>query len=258
MTITRIQSASQPARVLHVTDPHLFATTDGCLRGTNTHDSLMSVLQHIRDSDWPADLMAVTGDLIQDDTAGAYEQFRDIFSTLGMPVACIPGNHDIPSLMQSALDREPFSYCAVHELGNWVVVGIDSSVAGTAEGRVPESELSRLIDSIEASPAEHALVCLHHPPILMGSRWLDSVGLKNGSGFLQILYGVGKIRALLSGHVHQDYDCLHNNIRVMATPSTCRQFKKNSDVFMVDDNPPAYRRITLNPDGSLESELIWV
>ena len=47
-------------------------------------------------------------------------------------------------------------------------------------------------------------------------------------------------------------------MRIIATPSTCRQFLPGSDDFAVDNRPPAYRRITLLDDGSCETELIWV
>ena len=45
---------------------------------------------------------------------------------------------------------------------------------------------------------------------------------------------------------------------IIATPSACRQFAPGSATFAVDDNPPAYRRITLLDDGSFDTELIWV
>ena len=65
-------------RVLHLTDPHLFADPDGELRGTNTQVSLARVLAHYQASDWNADRVVMTGDIIQDDTAEAYQRFRDL------------------------------------------------------------------------------------------------------------------------------------------------------------------------------------
>ena len=66
------------------------------------------------------------------------------------------------------------------------------------------------------------------------------------------------VRAAIFGHVHQPYDAMHDGIRVIATPSTCRQFLPNSDEFGMDDRPPAYRRIELHNDGEFTSELIWL
>jgi len=82
-------------RILHLTDPHLFADTAGDLRGTVTHSSLRAVLDHYHDSDWRADLIVVTGDLIHDDSRRAYDHFCEILGSIGAPVYCVPGNHDV-------------------------------------------------------------------------------------------------------------------------------------------------------------------
>jgi Icc protein len=105
---------------------------------------------------------------------------------------------------------------------------------------------------------DNVLVCLHHPPVKMGSRWLDTVGLANADEFLARASASGNVKLALFGHVHQQSDTQHNGITIIGTPSTCRQFAAGSDTFAVDDNPPAYRRVTLYTDGRFEHELIWV
>jgi len=243
---------------LHVTDPHLFADPKSDLRGTITRDSLQRVLDHILASDWPADIVAVTGDLIQDDSAAAYERFCEQFSTLGLPVHCIPGNHDVRELMRNALQRPSFHYCESVRIGGWTIIGIDSCLAGTAGGEVSASELQRLGKILDESKDNHVLICLHHPPLPVGSKWLDSVGLNNADVFLEFIGRHDQVRSAIFGHVHQPLDETVNGVRIIGTPSTCRQFKINSDEFAVDDNPPAYRRLSLLPDGTLDEELIWL
>jgi len=236
----------------------LFADADGKLRGANTRESLESVLAHYRASDWRADRVVVTGDLIQDDSSGAYDRFRELMLPLNLRVHCVPGNHDVPELMQRVCRVPPFSYCAWEEIGNWLIIGLDSFVDGTAGGAVSKAEFERLSETVAASDAAHVLVCLHHPPVAMGSAWLDSVGLANGEQFIAQLAALGRVRAAIFGHVHQAYDAEHEGVRIIATPSTCRQFRPGSDEFAVDDKPPAYRRIELGANGSLHAELIWV
>ena len=243
---------------MHVTDPHLFADPKSDLRGTITRDSLQRVLDHILASDWPADIVAVTGDLIQDDSAAAYERFCEQFSTLGLPVHCIPGNHDVRELMRNALQRPSFHYCESVRIGGWTIIGIDSCLAGTAGGEVSASELQRLGKILDESKDNHVLICLHHPPLPVGSKWLDSVGLNNADVFLEFIGRHDQVRSAIFGHVHQPLDETVNGVRIIGTPSTCRQFKVNSDEFAVDDNPPAYRRLSLLPDGTLDEELIWL
>lgn len=245
-------------RVLQLTDPHLFADVDGELRGTNTQASLARVLAHYEDSDWRADRVIMTGDLIQDDTAEAYERFRDLLLPLDLRVHCVPGNHDIRDLMRAVCCRPPFSYCAYEEFRDWLIVGIDSCIRGHAGGEVSSDELDRLSDIVSRSPAKHVMVCLHHPPVPVGSKWLDSVGLRNGDEVLERLRSLNRVRLATFGHIHQEYDAEHDGMRIIGTPSTCRQFEPGSEKFAVDDNPPAYRRITLDADGSVDTEVVWV
>ena len=249
---------TEPVRVLHLTDPHLFADTGGELRGVVTYDSLSRVLEHYRQGDWRADYAVATGDLIQDDTPGAYAHFADLVGSLGLPVYVTPGNHDVPELLDEALDVPPFHINDSFEAGDWLVIGLNTYLAGTAGGGVSASELARVDTLLDSSSAAHAMVCLHHPPVPMGSRWLDSVGLENAETVLERLSHSGRVRTVLFGHVHQAYDAMHDGMRLLATPSTCRQFKPHCEEFTVDDRPPAYRRIELGPAGKFETEIVWL
>ncbi|MCH7502130.1 MAG: metallophosphoesterase [Proteobacteria bacterium] len=254
----QIHDTDDPVRVLHLTDPHLFGHTAGVLRGIVTHASLSSVIEHYRAGGWRAHVAVLTGDVIQDDAKAAYAECRKLFAQLELPIYCVPGNHDIRSLMREALAEPPFHYCASTVSGNWLIVGIDSCAEGRASGYVTDDEQSRLSAVIAASQAQHVMVCLHHPPISMGSAWLDAVGLDNGEEFLARLRSTGKVRLAVFGHVHQPYDELHDGVHIICTPSTCRQFMQGSDEFAVDDHPPAYRRISLHADGRVQTELVWV
>lgn len=243
---------------MHLTDPHLFAEANGELRGVVTASSLQRVLDHYEAGDWRADRVLVTGDLIQDDSDEAYQRFCELLAPLNLRIHCVPGNHDVRARMRSACERPPFSYCASETVEDWLLVGMDSCVSGTAGGEVVDEELTRVENVISSSESPYAMVFLHHPPVDMGSAWLDTVKLANGDEVLHRLRALNKVQLLLFGHVHQPYDAMHNDIQIVGTPSTCRQFKQGSDDFAVDERPPAYRRLQLGNDGSSRSELIWV
>lgn len=253
-----IQTSTDPVRVLQVTDPHLFADAESSLRGTATHSSLTRVIAAIRADEWHADLVAMTGDLIQDDSREAYDRFCELMRPLQLPVYCVPGNHDVRDLMRDAVSQPPFHYCDSLHTGNWLITGIDSCVDGEAGGRVNDDEMAKLEKILATTAAEHVLICLHHPPLPVGCKWLDEVGLKNGEEFLSLISQTSKVRAAIFGHVHQEFFAERNSIRIIGTPATCRQFKPGSDEFALDDNPPAYRRIELHADGSVNTELVWL
>lgn len=203
-------------------------------------------------------MVSMTGDLVQDDSREAYDHFCQLMSPLGLPVYCVPGNHDVRALMKDALSEAPFFYCESVEIGDWLITGIDSCLSGSAAGRIDDSELARLESLLAKSPAPHVMICLHHPPLPVGSKWLDSVGLQNAAEFLELISKFDNVRTAIFGHIHQAFNEVHGSVQIIGTPSTCRQFLAGSDEFAVDDNPPAYRRINLHADGRVEHELVWL
>lgn len=245
-------------RLLHLTDPHLFADPEARLRGVTTAASFRRVLDHVQASGWKPDVVAMTGDVAQDDSVAAYERLRDGLAALGVPVQCVPGNHDVVEPMRRVLDVPPFVYCGAIACGAWLVAGVDSRVAGAVGGRLEAAELERLEALLERTPAAHAVVCLHHPPLPVGSAWLDETRLADGEGFLRRLAAAGNVRLVLFGHVHQAFEGEFDGIRVLGTPSTCRQFLENSVHYAVSDKPPTYRRVTLGAEGAVHSELVYV
>src|ERR1700704_4820962 len=96
-------------RLIQFTDPHLYGSETETLRGIATLPALKAALAHAQySSAWPPEVVLVTGDLVQDDPGG-YAHIRRMFGSLGMPVLCIPGNHDDPAVMHRELRADPFT-----------------------------------------------------------------------------------------------------------------------------------------------------
>jgi len=246
-----------PTRIVQFTDLHLYGAADGRLRGVATLPALEAALATARAREAPWTALLLTGDLVQDDPAG-YQHVRRLFGGSAVPVYCIPGNHDEQGPLRAALAAAPFQVCGTAEHGEWLLVMLDSYQHGMAAGRLAASELARLDAALAARPDRHALVCLHHHPIAAGSRWLDTVGLENSAALFEVLDRHRNVRVLLWGHVHQCYDGERRGVRLLATPSTCAQFKPGSDNFAVDQRPPGYRWLELHDDGRVESAVVWV
>jgi Icc protein len=99
---------------------------------------------------------------------------------------------------------------------------------------------------------------MHHHPIIMGSRWLDTVGLTDPESFWRVIDAHPHVRAVVWGHVHQAYDGQRGDVRLFATPSTGAQFLPKSDRYAVDSRPPAYRSFDLHGDGRIDTAVHWV
>ena len=142
--------------------------------------------------------------------------------------------------------------------GNWQLIFLDSTVPGAVHGHLREAELARLDVALQEQPERHALICLHHQPVPIGSTWLDELLLDNADALFAITDRHPQVRGILWGHVHQAFDATRHNVRLLASPSSCVQFKPGCVDFTVDDKPPGYRWLELSVDGRIETDVVYV
>jgi Icc protein len=253
----RFSPMARPVRLVQLTDMHLFGDAAEDLRGVASLPALRACVDHAAAAIRMADALLVTGDVVQDDPAG-YVHLRDTLAPLGLPVLCIPGNHDDVALLRRELGCAPFRHDPHVDFGDWRVVLLDSVKPGAASGRLAPAALAALQESLASAAGRHVIICLHHHPIGMRSRWLDSVGLENADEFFAIIDRHPQVRAIVWGHVHQAWDSERRGVRLLSTPATCAQFLPEADDFAVDNRPPGYRILDLAPDGSVATEVVWL
>ncbi len=251
-------SSGQIVNLLQITDTHLLSDDGQTMRGVNTNETFAQVMEMASPYFSDADAILLTGDIAQDELALTYATLVGHLKTLDTPIWSLPGNHDNPMEMSHLLDQGDFAYLGSHNCGVWEVIMLDSHLAGAADGLLGDDELNRLAKRLAVSSAQYFLVCLHHHPVPMSSKWLDTVNLKDHSQFQKIIEASGKVRGVLFGHVHQVSDQTVNSIRYLSSPSTCSQFKPVSDEFALDAAPPGFRCLSLHPDGGIETQVYWL
>jgi len=243
--------------VVQFTDTHLFAAADGTLLGVNTFASFKQVLELAQSQRGAPEIVLLTGDLSQDETDGAYRRLQESLEHIAAPKYYLPGNHDQGPLMAEVFGQgaRAIELDRSFVRGRWQVILLDSTIPGCVGGHLSQAELERLDQCLTANPDHFALVCLHHQPVPVNSRWIDQIGVDNGGDLFAVLEGHRQVRAVLWGHVHQEFSSKHKGITLLSTPSTCVQFKPDSDGFAIDDRPPGYRWLELNFDGSLKTRV---
>ena len=251
-------SNDRPVRVLQFTDTHFFRDAEGKLLGVDTASSFGEVYNLARKQFATPDLYLFTGDISQDETEESYRRMASTVADAGAPCYFLPGNHDRRQEMRNGLlgEGSPFKTDRQIVVGKWQIILLDSLIEGEVGGRLELGELDFLKKCLNERPDLFSMVCLHHHPVEMGARWLDQIGVENGSEFLHVLDGAANVRALLWGHVHQQFDQQRGAYKMMATPSTCVQFKSKSDDFGIDPLPPGYRWLELGTDGNVESKVM--
>lgn len=246
---------SDAVRVVQITDPHLYKNDDGKLLGLTTAESFNAVVDSVKLLPSTPDLMLVTGDISQDGTPESYQRLTTGLQTLAYPKFWIPGNHDELPVMAQHLSAPTLLADKRIVIGKWQIVLLNSAVPHRVYGKLQQDQLDFLRAAISEHPQHHLLVVLHHHPVKVDCFWLDTIGLNNADAFFAVLNQHQGVKAVLWGHVHQDFDQIQNGVRLLATPSTCVQFKPHSVEFQADSESPGYRSLVLRGDGSIETEV---
>jgi 3',5'-cyclic-AMP phosphodiesterase len=247
--------------VAQITDTHLFEDDRKTMFDCPTNQTFAAVIATIAQLSPQPDLLLLTGDISQDDSAGSYTYARSLLEPLQIPTYWLPGNHDqniqaIQTLNHGCISSSKSFTKFFNGLG-WQFILLDSSVTQQPHGELSDEQLQWFEQQL-ASTDHPTLVAIHHQPIACGLNYMDQIGLRNAEAFLQIVDRHPQIKVILNGHIHQEFATIRNGIHYLGTPSTCIQLKPNQANVEVDDRPPGFRLIHLHPDGQIATEVVWV
>lgn len=252
------QGKNETFRLIQITDPHLFKDEGGELLGLNTQQSFAQVLEEIKTSSFPYELVLATGDLVQDRKTESYQRFSQQIISLSKPVLWTTGNHDYLPDMYEVLGQyseKIFSEKQILLGDTWQILLLDSQVYGVPYGELSVNQLLWLERCLKTGSKRFTLLVLHHHVFSTHSAWLDQHNLRNTYDFLNVIKKYANVRAILCGHIHQAVDSIWQGYQVMATPSTCIQFKPYCHHFTLDTEQPGWREITLLPNGEVETQV---
>ena len=239
-------------QLIQITDCHLVAPQSQKHKGHDTLGSLRRVCRHIQQhAGQDTRLLLLTGDLSQDGSAGSYKALQAVIAELNIPAFALPGNHDDFAMMQRVFDPDIICCEPVITLAEWRILLLNSVIPGQVGGGLSTAELDALQVYLSMDIERPVLLALHHHPLPIGSAWMDKIGLAGAERLFSILSAAPQVKAVINGHVHQVFEQIVNGVRFISTPSSCYQFKPGSAEFALDDKPPGYRVLTLQPDGEL-------
>ena len=252
-----MQSAdNKTLRVVQITDSHLFANSASRLNGVDTLYSLQQVMHVVLDSQ--PDIILFTGDLVDKPSIAAYQQIKLVIDQSPVPIYCLAGNHDQPELLKKYLSSDNIRVddTAIH--GAWQLVFLNSYQAGTHSGKLDNNQLQMLNSHLSKHPTRPALICLHHQPVPINSSWMDAMGLQQADELFAVLDRYPQVKAVVWGHIHQQFDQTRNAVKLLGAPSTCIQFTPGASKFCLDDKPPGFRWLGLHSDGEIDSGVTYL
>ncbi|MGZ8225847.1 MAG: 3',5'-cyclic-AMP phosphodiesterase [Methylococcaceae bacterium] len=241
--------------ILQITDLHIMSTPEASLQGVNTAYYFHAILRQAFAEHRNFDLVLVTGDLAQEYCLASYRYILEGLAAYNIRCICLPGNHDDYLLMQQVLNTDLVNCQKQFFLGNWQIISLNSQILGEEGGYLSNVELTFLDDCLSRYPEYYALIAVHHHCLETNSAWMDTMIIENRDELFAIVDRHPQVKAITCGHIHQIMDIAKDNLRVLGTPSTCFQFKPESQKFALEDTAPGYRLMQLYANGRIDTEI---
>lgn len=198
----------------------------------------------------PIDRLVLSGDIANRPSRRAYSRLREALSPWLDRVRILPGNHDgRRALCEVFADRlESGSANFIDTVGAWRMLGLDSKRSPFVHGKLGRKQLAWLRARLDED-ARPTLLFWHHPPIRVGTWWLDKDRLRDAAKLAKIVEG-SSVSAIFCGHVHQVFDGEFAGVPFHTSPSTAYQFEPGSRrPAAIAARHPAGRIIDLSDDG---------
>ncbi len=226
-------------RIIHLSDLHF---------GTEMPALVEALTQHVRET--PADLLIVSGDLTQIASHAEFKQARAFLDSLGLPIFCVPGNHDIPRY--DILERMCAPYRRYRryinpniqptlETPQACIAGMNTARRilphwNWAHGAIAERQLKELQKIYQDTQAPVRICVMHHPIHKIADGNFRTI-VYGGTRALEA-FGEMKIDLVLTGHVHHaattlvEYDN-HHTMFLSASTALSRRLRKSANGYNV-------------------------
>jgi Icc protein len=240
-------------RLLLLTDLHLFADAETRLRQVPTRDTFLDVLEHTVSHGGEFDHTIITGDLTHDERIETYQFLRETLGNRIASLSIVPGNHDERALIRDVFadvvptDSELVTF--ERQIDGWSLIGLDTHWPGEVSGRMDPEQFDWLRDRLATNAGVPTMIFMHHPPIDVGSVWMDRISLRRPHPFVEIVAAAPQVKAVFTGHVHHEFTGTVAHANVYTTPSTGVQFVPGDDEPSYDALPPGYRIIELDGES---------
>lgn len=233
-------------KICFITDLHI--DKDGIFPfDTDTRSRFLKILKHIAQKHY--DMLVIGGDLCNrtGDTE-VYEWIKYHLDALNMPYYMISGNHDSSTLMAEVFNMKHL--LTVNELFyhlSFLHVG-DIYFLDTSPGTKSDIQYTWLEEKIRNQVDKDVIICMHHPPILSGSKHMEpQYFFRQSEKFLDMCLRFKDKRFIIfSGHYHMARTVLKDNITLFISPATSIQIDPNSAELIKDMVNFGYREIFMD------------
>lgn len=202
------------------------------------------------------DRIVLTGDLAAHGERPVYEGLRARIANFLPRLRVIGGNHDSQRHLRAVFDdlllQGGPALNFVEEVQGVRLIGLDSAQPFSVGGALGRAQLDWLTEILQTPTP--SLLFLHHPPVSVGSWWLDKDRLRDRVALEGVL-SQRNVLGVFCGHVHQEFKGQIGTVPVWTTPSTAYQFRPRSFIPRTESVPPGFRLIEVQ-DGVVRTEVL--
>ena len=246
--------------IVQITDLHITRDIGNIKNNCKPYLTLSNTLKHIKEHYPQVKDIVITGDLSNDYSQESYVVIKDLLKIYAFDIFILPGNHDSLDCIQAICDNQISTKSIDLRPFNILTYNFDTHVPGKINGHLKRTQIDELKNKLNSNASiDKIIIFTHHPVAKINSKWIDKHICENSDELLALMLSHdNKEFKIFSGHVHQEFDYKKNNIEFFTTPSTCYQFKKQSEDFALEDNLSyGYRVIELH-DNNIKTKVIRI
>jgi Icc protein len=228
---------------VQISDTHFGQDGHYEVRGVNTANNAMALVQAVNSLPINPEFIIHTGDVVDSPSNDAYGMASRVLSQLHAPLYHLPGNHD-SSLMQrnslkmSSVDRwlddTSMTYAFERSGVKFIVLDGRGPDSIDPQGLMPDASLEFCKEELVTTKGA-AVIFQHFPALPLRCAWIDrKMLLQNGEELHMLLSGFrDKILGVFHGHIHQSMQHVRDGILYISAPSSVYQLH----AFPGDEEP---------------------
>lgn len=173
-----------------------------------------------------ADIVLLSGDVVDEGSAVEYAHARDLLARLEAPLAALPGNHDEREAFRRAFADQPWiardgpMHLVIEEAGPVRIVGLDVTVPGAHHGLFDAAAAAWLDATLSRAPGRPTIVMMHQPPIACGVGYLDDYRCFGAALLAAVIGRHPQVEWIVCGHVHRMMQQRFAGTLLLTAPST--------------------------------------
>lgn len=244
-------------KFLQISDVHMVPEGE-TLYGLDPAERLAACIDDINLHHEDAEFAIITGDLAHTGDPRAYRRLRDLLGALKVPHHLLIGNHDDRARFRATFPDHPVDPNGFvqfrHDASFGRILALDTNVPGAHHGSLCEHRRAWLSAELDAAGDRPVYLFMHHPPLHVGLRKMDTISLRESSEMAEIVRGRANVRHLFFGHLHRSLSGSWNGLPFSNLPGTSHQVELD---FVIEDavpgshEPPAYAVVFARPDATL-------